>query len=131
EKVDWVAVDSVREGSSPDEVFLLTRPRAKSLRDAYFRNLPRKGVEDLESDGGRVVIETGEVLWLGYEANTVHERQYFKQDGEPTFRDSIRVNLSVHEPCVLIALWPAQSAARIETLRPLLETLVPLDPSAE
>lgn len=132
-KVDWVAVDSVREGSSPDEVFLLTRPRsrAKSLRDAYFRNLPRKGVEDLKSKGGRVIIETGEVLWLGYEASTVHERKYFKQDGEPTFRDSIRVNLSLHEPCVLIALWPMQSAARMETLKPLLETLVPLDRSAE
>ena len=58
-------------------------------------------------------------------ATFVRQRHYAKVDGEPSFEDSIRVNVSSHKPCVMIAIWPHTEVGDLDKVEKILTQLGP------
>lgn len=131
DSVDWTSVEIGPEGEPPSDVSLIFHPasQAKTLMERYFRNFPQRGVSELESRGGNVVIESGDTSWGLYETTFVRQRRFEKFDGRPDFVDSIRVNLTRRgAPCVLILIWPRGLPGSVEAAEAWLTALVPRDP---
>ena len=127
EWIDWTKVEELANGTEPSEVYFVFYPPKASdrLMDQHFRNFPRRGADDLGKSGGNVVIESGELQWAGFATTFVRQRRYRKKDGAPSFIDSLRVNLSVGDPCVMIAIWPEREVGEASAVKPILAALEP------
>jgi hypothetical protein len=123
ERVDWRKVVIPPCTSRPRMVvFTLPKPGAKqSTVEAFFEKSEWKDVADLDSSGGKVVVNAKKIAWRGYDAAWVHERAY---ERPLTFRDSISANRSLAgQPCVMSAFWTRGEAGSEAALTELLARL--------
>ncbi len=125
---DWSKVVEDERDTPPTELTFLFYPRGQSqlMFQTYFRDLPRRGLDELDGKGGSVIIESGELDWKGFRTNYVRQRRYRLHDSEPNFIDSLRVNLSVGQSCVLVAVWPRGFPSGVKAVEALLAEVDPL-----
>lgn len=130
ELVEWSAIEEGERGLAPDELMFVFYPTEASgeMFETYFQDLPRGGANELESNGGTVILESGELNWLEYETHYVRQREFRLRGGQREFVDTLRVNLSVGQSCVLIALWPAGVPSSVE---PIEEVLAQVEPRTQ
>lgn len=122
-RIDWKRVVIPPAASRPRRV-LFTFPKESggaAVVDAFFETPEWKDVDDLGSQGGKVVITSEKIAWHGFDARWVHERA-FEPGG--SFRDAVRANVSLEKrPCVMTATWTRGQAASKETLQQILGAL--------
>lgn len=128
ESFDWSAVEEGERGTPPVEAWLVWYvPKAGTAAvERLFEDVAWKDLGDFGSEGGRLMTEQDTLVWAGYDAGYVVEREL-----EPggTFRDWARVNLSLPgRACILFARWARGCPASKE---PLDELLAALRPRAE
>ena len=128
EYTDWSAVEEGERGTLPEQLVFVFYPRKNSeeMFRTYFRNLPHRSARDLEGEGGTVIVESGDLNWRGFSTNYVRQREFMKRAGEPNFVDTLRVNLSLGQSCVMVAIWPAGmpgSEGAVEALLAPVESL--------
>jgi hypothetical protein len=122
-KLDWTKLELGTPGAPPQSVVVLLSDAPFSReRDAeLFGRVEFRDVKSLDDMGGVLPIAAGKVGWCGYDASFVHERNYEKSG---TFRDALRVNLSVQgKTAILTAKWPRGAQASKQTLEQLLAPL--------
>lgn len=125
---DWAALMPTDSGRPPTRVVLMRIPdeRAAAERRRLFEGLTFQKIEDLEPKGGRVLLAREEVPWHGLAARAVRERRYHLVNGEPTFLESVRVDLArPGQPWMLIAVWPLGHASTLEPVREILAAFAP------
>lgn len=127
DSVDWSALKEGERSLDPDELVFVIYPSQDSgaMLETYFQDLSQDGVEELGLEGGTLIVESGEFDWLGFETHYVRQREFRVRGNVPGFRDSLRVNLSVGQSCVLIALWPVGAPSSVESLEELLAQVEP------
>ncbi len=127
-EIDWTDLEESERGTPPDELVFIfySRESSELMLATYFQNLGHKNEEMLEDHGGGVIIESGELDWRGYRTGYVRQREYRVRAGEPEFVDSLRVNLSLGQSCVLIAIWPPSFPSGVEAIEALLADVEPL-----
>jgi hypothetical protein len=141
--VDWAGLEVGPEGTPPTEALLVTWPLRVAARqlDSLFAAgagpmsrgggrggpmVPPPGgggdpLAGLGPQGGRRVLERGDLPWGAFAAPYVLERS-FEPGG--TFVDTLRVNLSTaREPLVLFLRWPRGLPASTERATDLLAVL--------
>lgn len=70
--------------------------------------------------------DAGNLSWSGYAAPFVRLREFALEGGRPSFRETVRVNLTVGEwCCVLYLRWPEGEAGSRERVREFLAALEP------
>lgn len=80
----------------------------------------------LGKSGGEVLIEGGSIPWQGYDVPFRRIRHFQRREGEPTFVDVVRANLTRgREPCVLFLRFEAGEAGSKDVLRRALSGLAP------
>ena len=129
EPMDWSEVPLAEAGTLPAELVLVAYPRAmaEDVLGTQFGAQPFGSLEMLGPQGGRLVIERGDLDWGGYRAAWVLERHYHRIDEEPASRDVLRVNLTVAERCaVLYARWPLGAPGSVAPVEEALASLQPL-----
>ena len=122
---DWASLSPVSTGTPPERLFLVKYPtgRASSVINEQFRSIEWKDLRDIEADGGRTAVDGGKLEWAEYAADFVQERTFVRGG---TFRDSLRVNLSLGRECwIAYAVWPELDAGSKEVVRELLTALRP------
>ena len=122
---DWASLRPVNTGGPPAFLFLVQYPsgRASSVINEQFRGIEWKELRDIEAEGGRTAVDGGKLEWGEYAADFVQERNFVRGG---TFRDSLRVNLSLGRECwIAYAVWPELDAGSKEVVRELLAALRP------
>lgn len=107
EAYDWAGVEVKAEDSLPARLYLVTYPkrRAPGVLTRQFSGLRWRDLSEIPAKGGTAVIGGGKVEWSGYAADFVRQRRFIEGG---TFRDTIRVNLSLGQECwIAYAIWPA------------------------
>lgn len=130
-KVDWASAVSLAEGGPPERVLLvrLPRGRAEAERRRHFEEVRFRSLEDLGPTGGRAPLEREVLPWHGLAARAVRERRYRLEEGRPTFRDSVRVDLArPGRAWMLVAIWPPRAGSSLAPVRELLAALPPAMP---
>jgi hypothetical protein len=123
--VDWSALAPDRVGESPSVIYLVRYPLASGERvmREQFQRIEYRDLSRLEPKGGSTPVEGGELDWHGYSADHVRVRRF---GPGPTFRDVVRVNLSLGRECwIAHAVWPPLSEGSIEPVGELLRALRP------
>jgi len=126
--VEWGEVPEGEPGTRPAEIVVAWYPEAKADERLarLFGRLHFGDVKDIGEGGGRIAVDTGELAWGAFETRFVRERCFEKVGGTPSFRDAIRVNLTLgRRPCVLFATWPAGMPGSIEPVQEALRALRP------
>lgn len=121
--VDWAAVTPTSTGEPPSELYLVEYPLelGGAVIDSQFRSLQWRDLSLIESEGGSTPVEGGRIEWAGYAADFVRVRRF---SSGPTFRDVLRVNLSVGRECwIAYAIWPPLSEGSTEPVRRLLDAI--------
>ena len=132
ESFDWSAIESGPEGTPPREVVLLAYPAelaGSELEQLFGFSSEEEGeveITDVDSGGGRVMMDRGRLDWGSYSTLYVHDREL---EWGGTFRDVVRVNLTLQgQPRVMFVLWERGFPASLERVSELLEVLVPIPP---
>ena len=72
-----------------------------------FGSLRFKDFKRLDEAGERVPVDNGKLDWGGYEATFIRVRDFHRVHEEPTFTDTVRVNLTLGSRCCVLYLrWP-------------------------
>jgi len=132
-RFSWTSVEIGEAGALPSEVVFVWYPRraAEQVLRSQFSSLVFRDIENIESMGGRVVIDSGKVPWGGYTTDLVLERRFKRVHGQPTFHDFARCNLTVRGSCCVLYLrWPDGRPGSRAPIERLLEAVQPRpDPS--
>ena len=116
------------ERARPFEVTFTWFPE-KRAPEALRRLFGRSSFGDigkLGEDGGQVLIEGGTVPWGKFDVPYRRIRHFQRIDGEPTFVDVLRANLTWNrEPCALFLRWPSGAAGSKDDLAEILSGLAP------
>lgn len=124
----WAGIELGEEGAPPREAALVWYPlsRADDVLERQFQRVQFQDVAMLGWEGGSTPVDSGYLDWQGYRAGFVHVRTFERRGGEPTFRDHLRVNLSVAgECCVLYLAWPRGQRGSRVAVEELVTALVP------
>jgi hypothetical protein len=125
EEVDWSALLPSSAGTPPAVVLLVRYPLAAGERviREQFRGLEYRDLSRLGERGGSTAVDGGELAWHGYAADHVRVRRF---GPGPTFRDVVRVNLSLGRECwIAYAVWPALAEGSVEPVAAVLDALRP------
>lgn len=125
EKVEWGALLPSSSGTPPPVVLLVRYPLAAGERVVreQFRGLEYRDLSRLGERGGSTAVAGGELAWHGYAADHVRVRRF---GPGPTFRDVVRVNLSLGRECwIAYAVWPALAEGSVEPVAAVLDALRP------
>jgi hypothetical protein len=117
-----------REGFGPSGALLVRHPIKTSLdqRKKLFRGLNYKGIESLNFMGEALPMDGGRIPWGPYEVPWVHLRHFERVDGEPTFHDTLRVDLTSGPRALILHLaFPPRARARHEDLEPFVAAWLP------
>ena len=68
---------------------------AEKVLRSQFSNLRFQDIEDVDEDGGRVVVDSGQIPWGDYTTGLVIERKFKRENGRPTFHDFARQSCCV------------------------------------
>ncbi len=120
---DWSKLSDGPRDQAPTQIAIVWYPRAMAepMMKQQFWSIGAGG-DMVGPEGGKLVLDGGEIPWGEFGAAYVRERRFVveRNDGQERrfFRETMRVNLSRHDqPCVLYATWdegmPA-SRARLE-----------------
>ena len=131
---EWTDWSKVAEGSPapPLEIGFTRYPRGASSRvlSGQFASVHFRDLKSIGGDGGELPADSGYVDWAGYEAAYVRTRHFYKAGGEPTFHDSMRVNLTLgKEATVLHLRWPRRSPGSLEDAQQILAVVHPRIPA--
>jgi len=127
EDVDWSELRPTSQETPPGVLYLVRYPESagEAVMREQFRGLEYKDLSRLEGSGGSTPVEGGQLDWHGFAADHVRVRHF---GPGPTFRDVVRVNLSLGRECwVAYAVWPPLAAGSIEPVEDFLATLAPLE----
>lgn len=122
---DWGSLSPVSTGTAPARLFLVQYPigRAASVIDEQFRRIEWKDLRHIEAKGARTAVDGGKIEWGEFAADFVQERTFVRGG---TFRDSLRVNLSLGRECwIAYAVWPELNAGSKEVVGEVLGALRP------
>jgi hypothetical protein len=122
---DWQSVESLSEETLPARLFLVRFPRSRAERvlASQFRGLEWRDLSEIPSKGGATVVGGGKLPWAGYEADWVRERRFIEGG---SFRDTLRVNLSLGQECwIAYAIWPERAAGAEQVVGRCLVALTP------
>jgi len=125
EPYDWTTLEEGETGTAPIQVFVIWYPArgATAAIERMFDNARWRDLRDFQAGGGRLMTDKDTLVWAGYDADFVIERQ-LERGG--TFRDWMRVNLSLPDRvCILLARWARGKPAAKERLTELLDALPP------
>jgi hypothetical protein len=97
----WARLKEGEPGRPPRAIALVHYPlgRAGDVLRRQFGELQYKDLTHVDEDGEAVPVDSGYLTWGAYQANYVRLRHFAKDDGRPTFHDTLRVNLTVGERC--------------------------------
>ncbi len=126
EAYDWSGVEILSQETSPSRVFLVQYPRerADSVIRSQFQGIDWRDLTEIDADGGRAAVEGGKLRWSGYSADFVRERTFIEGG---TFRDTVRVNLSLGQECwIAYAIWPVSHEGSSAKVGELLSAFEPL-----
>ena len=98
---------------------------AEAVLKKQFGRISFEDLSQISEKGGETAMDTGHLVWAGYRLPWVRTRFFRKVDGEATFHDSLRVNLTRgRHALVLYARWrvgqqgdPAQLQEALHFLR--------------
>lgn len=128
---DWTAVEALSLGGLPARLYLVKFPRSRAERVlvSQFRGLEWLDLSEIPAKGGSTVVGGGKLPWAGYEADWVRERRFLEGG---SFRDTLRVNLSLGQECwVAYSIWPERAAGSEEVVADCLAALAPRAQSSE
>ena len=123
---DWAAVEVLSEGELPSRLYLVRFPRQRAERvlASQFRGLEWRDLSEISARGGSTVVGGGKLPWAGYSADWVRERSFLEGG---SFRDTLRVNLSLGQECwIAYSIWPERVAGSEEAVAECLAALEPL-----
>lgn len=126
EEYDWTSIPVESTDQAPMQFFLVQYPtkRAEAVIRSEFQGLDWKELKYIGAKGGRSAVEGGKLEWAGYAADFVREREFIRGG---TFRDVLRVNLSVGGECwVGYALWPTSHAGSEKAAEEFLAGIRPI-----
>ncbi len=134
EPFDWSALEVKVANGPPARFYLVnfTGDRAESVLLGAFSGLEWKELSELGAKGGSAVVGGGKLEWAGYDADWVRERRFLApapEDGTSrgTFRDTLRVNLSLGRECWIgYAIWREGEEGGEQRVSELLDGLLPL-----
>jgi len=124
ERFDWSAIPEGEKGTPPAKLYLVRYPPAarEGVLARQFGRIEWKDAGELEREGGRIPRGGGTIRWGEYDPSFVLERRYHAG----TFRDSVRVNLSLPRTCwVAYAVWPERLPGSQQPVERLLAALRP------
>ena len=128
---DWRSVGALSEGALPARLYLVRFPRSRAERilASQFRSLEWRDLSEIPSGGGSTVVGGGKLPWAGYEADWVRERRFLEGG---SFRDTLRVNLSLGQECwIAYAIWPERAAGAEQVVGECLAAFAPRAQSLE
>lgn len=126
EEYDWAGVEVESEDSMPARVYLVTYPRrsASKVLVRQFSGLAWRDLSQISAKGGTAVVGGGKIEWAGYAADFVRQRRFLEGG---SFRDTIRVNLSLGQQCwIAYAIWPERHTGSEEVVREVLAAVRPV-----
>ncbi len=124
----WHTLAEGEAGRAPVEAALVWYPfeRADEVLDKQFGRLRFKDFKHLDEAGERVPVDNGKLDWGGYEAPFIRVRDFHRVHKEPTFTDTVRVNLTLGQRCCVLYLrWPRTLPGSREGAEAVLAVLQP------
>jgi hypothetical protein len=121
----WTALPVGPPDQFPREAALVWFPEnmAAAALQTAFGDLPSTPPEELEDQGGSVVVRSERVPWGKLETPLVHERRY---GPGRVFHDSVRVNISTGaNTCILYVTWDAGLPGSVALALQVLESIRP------
>jgi len=121
----------VEEGPAdtpPVEVAYIWYPPklAESVLEKQFSAVRFRDLKHLPKHGGDVPMDSGHLSWGRYDAGYVRHRHFRLVDEEPTFHDSLRINLTLgRQACVLYMRWPQGTPGHVAAAEELLAAYAP------
>ena len=104
----WVSLVEGEEGRSPREVTLIRYPRsqADAVHKAQFQELRFQDLTRIAYEGAPAPMESGKLRWAGFEPQFARIRHFAREEGKPTFHDTVRVNLMREgSPWIMYLRW--------------------------
>ncbi len=123
----WPKLPDGETGQAPWQMTLVHYPSSEKAEETLsneFGRLHFKDLATLPKHGGKAVVDSGHVVWHGFRLPYVRTRHFRKQDKEPVFHDSMRINLTMdRHALVLYMRWRPGQLGHAEEARPMLDSL--------
>lgn len=125
-QVEWDRIEIGESDTRPRWLMFVRYPSDKGksqVNRLFAADLKPGRIQDIGSQGGRMLLETGTLKWGDLDPAFVLERE-FERGG--TFRDIVRVNLSsASSPLILHASWGRSLPFAKARLQAVLDALKP------
>jgi len=125
---DWARVEVGEPSAGPYEAVLVwALPKAsEKFLEREFGRIQFSEINELDWEGGPVVIDSRVVPWDQYETRVVRTRNFERFGAKASFQDRARVNMTIgNRACALYLRWPREVPSTIEQVEAAIAGITP------